>query len=224
MARFHTNESSHRPYVILNAAMTLDGKIATRTGDSRLSSIADLREVHKLRSGVDAVMIGIGTQINDDPRLTTRLAKGKNPMRVVVDSLARTSPRSRILVGEGRTVIAVTERAPEDRVAELRAKGAIVIRCGTKQVNLKRLLTKLQETGVRRILLEGGGNLNYSMLTGRMVDEIRVTIAPFVVGGDESKTLVEGLGVSRVSRAIRLSLLRTRPTGNELRVSYRVRN
>jgi 2,5-diamino-6-(ribosylamino)-4(3H)-pyrimidinone 5'-phosphate reductase len=218
------HEPVQRPFVILNAAMTLDGKIATRIGDSEISSSKDLREVHKLRARVDAVMVGIGTQLKDDPRLTVHRVKGKNPMRVVIDSLARTSPKSRVLTEDGHTVVAVTKRAPESRVVRLRGKGATVIRCGTRQVDLVSLLTKLREMGVRRLLLEGGGNLNYSMLTQGLVDEVRVTVAPLLVGGEKAKTLVEGVGIGEVRRAVRLSLVRIEHVGQELRVRYRVMN
>jgi len=224
MARSQKPDPVQRPYVILNAAMTLDGKIATRTGDSQISSSKDLREVHKLRAAVDAVMVGIGTQLKDDPRLTVHRLKGKNPMRVVVDSLARTSPRSRMLSEVGQTVIAVSKRTPESRVARLRARGATVLRCGTKRVDLVRLLTMLRQMGVRRLLVEGGGILNYSMLTERLVDEVRVTIAPFVVGGENAKTLVEGLGIGKVNGAIKLSLIQAERVGRELKVRYKVMN
>lgn len=224
MARSQKPDPVQRPYVILNAAMTLDGKIATRTGDSQISSSKDLREVHKLRAAVDAVMVGIGTQLKDDPRLTVHRLKGKNPMRVVVDSLARTSSRSRMLSEVGQTVIAVSKRTPESRVARLRARGATVLRCGTKRVDLVRLLTMLRQMGVRRLLVEGGGNLNYSMLTERLVDEVRVTIAPFVVGGEKAKTLVEGFGIGKVKGSIKLSLIQAERVGRELKVRYKVMN
>ncbi len=225
MDRFPEAESHKRPDVILTAAMTLDGKIATRGGDSRISSLSDLKKLHRLRSRADAVMIGRGTQLTDNPRLTVRQAKGRNPVRIVVDSLARTSTNTRIFSAKGgSTIIAVSQRAPRARVERLRLKGARVIRCGTEHVDLKKLLQTLRTIGIRRVLLEGGGNLNWSMLVGKLVDEIQVTVAPFVVGGREATTLVEGLGVGRMSHAIRLSLVRTKRIGNEVVLSYKVRN
>lgn len=225
MDRFLQAESHKRPDVILTAAMTLDGRIATRGGDSRISSVSDLKKLHRLRSRSDAVMIGRGTQLTDNPRLTVRQAKGRNPVRIVVDSLARTSTNSRIFSAKGgSTIIAVSQRAPRARVERLRLKGARVIQCGTRHVDLKKLLQTLRAIGVRRVLLEGGGNLNWSMLAGKLVDEIQVTIAPFVVGGKKATTLVEGFGVGRIGHAIRLSLVRMNRNGNEVVLRYRVRN
>ncbi len=225
MGRFQAAESYRRPHVILNAAMTLDGKIVTRSGDSRISSHADLIQLHKLRSRADAVMIGIGTQLNDNPLLTVRRTKGKNPIRIVVDSLARTPPKSRIFSAkECRTIIAVSKSAPNTRTEKLEQKGAKVIRCGTRYVDLRALLATLHTMGINRILLEGGGRLNWSMLAAKLVDEMRVTVAPFVVGGEKATTLVEGFGVGRISHAVRLSLMKTTRNGNELVLTYRVRN
>jgi 2,5-diamino-6-(ribosylamino)-4(3H)-pyrimidinone 5'-phosphate reductase len=218
-------ESYRRPHVILNAAMTLDGKIATRSGDSRMSSHADLKQLHIMRSRVDAVLIGIGTQLNDNPFLTVRQIKGRDPIRIVVDSLARTSPKSRIFSADGGcTIIAVSKKAPNTRIEKLRQKGAKVILCGTEYVDLRALLAVLYKMGIKRVLLEGGGRLNWSMLAGKLVDEMRVTIAPFVVGGEKATTLAEGFGVGKMSHAIRLSLAKTTRIGNELALSYTVRN
>lgn len=225
MGRFQPADSRKRPNVILSAAMTLDGKIATRSSDSRISSATDLKKLHRLRSRADAVMIGSGTQRRDNPRLTVRRIKGKNPVRIIVDSLARTSPNARTLSKEGgSTILAVSKRAPKTRVERLRLKGADVIRCGDQEVDLTKLLAVLQGMGIRRVLLEGGGKLNWSMLVHKLVDEIQVTVAPFVVGGKKATTLVEGLGVDRMSHAIRLTLIEANRVGNELVLNYKVRN
>jgi len=206
--------------------MTLDGKIATRSGDSRISSRVDLVKLHRLRAHVDAVMIGRGTQLCDDPKLTVRLAGGRNPHRVVVDSLCRTNPRSSVLsTPGGSTMIAVSEKAPNLRVKRMEKEGVTVIRCGNGgSVNLSVLLAKLHSFGVRRLLLEGGGRLNWSMLSGKLVDEIRITVAPFIVGGANATTLVEGLGVVMVPRAIKLTLAKIRRYGDEVLLTYLVRN
>ncbi len=224
MGRFQAAESHNRPNVILTAAMTLDGKIATRSGDSRISSQADLKQLHRLRSHADAVMVGRGTQLNDNPRLTVRRTQGRNPVRIIVDSLARTSPKSGIFSAKGGgNIIAVSKRAPNTRVKRLQQRGAKVIRCGTERVDLNTLLATLYTMGIRCVLLEGGGKLNWSMLVAKLVDEIRITVAPFVVGGEKATTLVEGFGVGRMSQAIRLSLEKSTRNGNELVLSYRVR-
>jgi len=205
--------------------MTLDGKIATKSGDSHISSNQDLRHLHRMRAKADAVMIGIGTQLKDDPLLTVRRVKGRNPVRVIIDNLAKTPPASRIFsVKEGRIIIAVSNKAPATRVAKLRRAGAEVIHCGIERVNLSKLLTKLRSEGIRSILLEGGGGLNWSMVSRGLVDEVMVTVAPVIAGGEKATTLVEGAGVRDMNRGIKLSLKGAKRAGDELVLSYRVEN
>jgi len=208
----------------LKAAMTLDGKIVTESGDSKISSTADLKLLHKLRAEVDAVMIGSGTQLSDNPLLTVRHVTGKNPIRIVIDSLARTSGQSKVLSTGGTTIIAVSRRAPDRRVRKLRSAGAKVVCCGQNHVNLKALLGKLYDMGIRSLLLEGGGGLNWHMLASNLVDKLQITIAPFLVGGEKAKTLVEGKGVGRIDQAVKLSLRSTTRIGNELVLNYKVNN
>ncbi len=223
MGHSQATEAYHRPRVILNAAMTLDGKIATTSGDSRISSNADLRRVHKLRSEVDAIIVGIGTLISDNPRLTVRRVNGTNPFRVVVDSLARTPPTSRIFASkDGKTIVAVSRKAPNMRVKRLEERGAKIVRCGSPRVDLRALLARLHSMGVERVLLEGGGKLNWSMLANHLVDEIRITVAPLIVGGEKATTLAEGVGVSKMSEAIKLSLRDVERRRNELVLNYGV--
>ena len=218
------SRSYRRPKVTLKAAMTLDGKIVTKSGDSKISSAADLKLLHRLRSEVDAVMIGSGTQLSDNPLLTVRHVTGKNPMRIVIDSVARTSGKSKILSAAGTTIIAVSRRAPERRVRKLKSAGAKVVCCGLNHVNLKAFLGKLYDMGIRSLLLEGGGGLNWHMLAGNLVDELQITVAPFLVGGEKAKTLVEGEGVGKMGQAIKLSLRSTMRNGNELVLNYKVNN
>ena len=221
----HSREPKHneKPYVILIAAMTLDGKIASKSGDSRISSAEDLKELHQLRSHTDAVMIGIGTELNDNPHLTVRNVKGRSPTRIVVDSSARTPPNSRILSKAGPPVIiATSKKASKDRVQELRQAGAAVISCGTKRVDLRTLLGRLRRKGIKSILLEGGGNLNWSMLANGLVDEMRITVAPLIIGGREATTLVEGGGIASTEQAIRLELTKRTSRGDEIVLNYKV--
>lgn len=212
-----------RPYVILNAAMTLDGKIATVAGDSRISCSADLDRTHKLRAGVDAVMIGVGTVLADDPSLTVRRAKGKNPIRIVIDSEAKTPLNARILCGPAKTIVATTTRAPKKKIEKLRSRGAEPITCGSKKVDLKELLRKLRARGVRRLLLEGGSTLNWGMLERGLVDEVRVAISPRIVGGAAARTLVGGVGFRRVPQGVKLKLQSARRVGTDLLLTYKVK-
>jgi 2,5-diamino-6-(ribosylamino)-4(3H)-pyrimidinone 5'-phosphate reductase len=199
--------------------MTLDGKIATASGDSRISSNEDRARVHKLRAKSDAIVVGISTILADDPLLTVRFAKGKNPTRVVVDSQARIPLNSKIIrTGDDvRTIIAVTRNAPKENIQKLRDSGAEVLVTGEGSgfsaavphgVNLKELFDKLHKLGFKSVLVEGGGELNWSLMQLGLVDQVIVTIAPRVVGGRLATTLFEGDGVSRISEGISLKLTR----------------
>ncbi len=212
-----------RPYVILNAGMTLDGKIATKSRDTKISCYEDLIRVHILRSKVDAVMVGINTVLNDDPRLTVHKIKSKKqPIRIVVDSRARTPLHSRILNNEAKTIIATTKLADKSKIKKLEEKGAEVIICGEKKVDLIKLMEILYDKGIRKLLLEGGGTLNWSMLKHRLVDEVIVAIAPVIVGGKDAVTLVDGEGFNLVEEGIKLKLRRYYILGEDLILEYEV--
>jgi 2,5-diamino-6-(ribosylamino)-4(3H)-pyrimidinone 5'-phosphate reductase len=211
-----------RPHVILSAAMTLDGKIATTGGDSKISCDADLIRLHRLRSKVDAVMVGVGTVLADDPSLTVRRVRGKNPVRVVVDGKGKTPATARVLRENAKTIIAVSRGAKREKIEKLRSTGAEIIVAGERRVNLRRLLNRLWSAGIRRLLLEGGSTLNWNMLKEGLVDEIRVCIAPYVVGGENAKTLVGGRGFPRIKRGVKLRLKKTGRVGSDLLLIYRV--
>ena len=216
--------NNQRPSVTLAGAMSLDGKIATRTGDSGISSPRDLRALHKVRSTHDAVMIGVRTLLHDDPCLTVRHVKGKSPIRIIVDSAARTPPNARIFrPGSPRVIVAVSSHASKGRVDRLRQAGANVIPAGRNKVNLRTLLTHLHQLGIRSILLEGGGTLNWSMVSNQLVDNIKLTVAPFIIGGSQATTLVDGDGVSKINRAIKFTPVSVRRQGEEIVLSYRVK-
>ncbi len=204
--------------------MSLDGKIATRSGDSRISSKIDLCALHKLRSQSDAVMIGIRTELIDNPLLTVRYVKGRNPIRVIVDSSARTPLKAKIFRTDPSSVfIAISGKASKSKVARLQRAGATIIRCGRSEINLKMLLRALYRQGVRRIVLEGGGILNWSMLREGLVDDVRVTISPILIGGDRATTLVEGIGMPTIIKSFQLRLLRVRRLRNEISLEYKVK-
>ncbi len=214
-----------RPYVILNAAMSLDGKIATYTGDSRMSSPADLRRVHRLRASVDGIMVGMRTLLRDNPKLTVRSAKDRRPYRIIVDSNAQT-PLTSYVVRTAReipTIVAVTSRAPKNRIEILERRGVKVFVCGEgRLVSVKILLQILRKLGIRKILLEGGGALNWSMLSTGLLDEISVSITPRILGGEKAVTLVEGKGTPLVKNGVKLKLLNTTKYGPDLVVRYKV--
>src|SRR5229473_6753282 len=214
-----------RPYVILNAAMSLDGKIATYTGDSRMSSPADLRRVHRLRASVDGIMVGMRTLLRDNPKLTVRSAKDRRPYRIIVDSNAQT-PLTSYVVRTAReipTIVAVTSRAPKNRIEILERRGVKVFVCGEGPlVSVKILLQTLSKLGLRKILVEGGGALNWSMLSSGLVDEVSVAITPRILGGEKGVSLVEGKGTPLVKDGVKLKLLNAAKYGPDLVVRYKV--
>ena len=213
--------------VLINAAMTIDGKIATNLGDSKISTKQDLRRLHRLRSSVDAVIIGISTVIADNPRLTVRLVKrhGTTPVRIIVDSIGRIPLDSKILKSASKinTIVAVTKRASDERVDKIKSAGAIVIVAGTKTVDLKELFFILKKMGFNKILVEGGGELNWSILQLGIVNELMVTIAPRIIGGRTATTLVEGDGYKRVSDGIKMELIKvSRQNNGEVVLYYKM--
>jgi len=227
MALAMQSSRNSRPYVVLNAAMSIDGKIATYTGDSRMSSPADLRRVHRLRASVDGIMVGLRTLLRDDPKLTVKFARGRKPHRIIVDSNAQT-PLTSYVVRTAReipTIVAVTSRAPKNRIESLERRGVRVSVCGKGPlVSVKILLQTLRKLGIQKILLEGGGALNWSMLSSGLVDEVSVAITPTILGGEKAVSLVEGKGVGLVKDAVKIKLLRTAKYGPDLVVHYRVQN
>lgn len=213
-----------KPYVILNAAMTLDGKIATKTGSSEISGREDLIRVHKLRKEVDAIMVGINTLLVDDPRLTVHKIEAKpedNPVRIVVDSKARTPLDFRILSEDAPTIIATTENADPEKIDALKKK-VTVLKCGEDMVNLKVLMKELTRRGIKTLMLEGGSTLNYSMLKNGLVDEVMVCVAPMIVGGVHAKTLVDGEGIDNMSNAIKLKFKKSYFLGEDMILEYKV--
>jgi len=213
-----------KPYVILNAAMTLDGKIATKTRDSEISSLEDWDRVYRLRSEVDALMIGINTLLTDNPKISLKYPRKKPLIKVVVDSLARTPENAKILQNKDGSiiVIAVTENASKDKVEKLRKAGAEIIFAGSgKKVDLKHLLRSLWNMGVRSVMVEGGGTLNWSLISEGLVDEVRVSIAPIIVGGKDSLTLVEGEGYDKVKDGFKLKLTNIEVVGGDVVLTYK---
>lgn len=195
------------PFVVLKTAMTLDGKIATYTGESQwITSEASRLRVHEYRDIYDSILVGIGTVLRDDPSLTTRLPDrtGKNPVRVIVDSQARTPLTAKVVTdGKARTIIAVTEQAPLDRVNALKKAGVEVITAGDgEHVDLRTLMAKLGQMEICSVFVEGGGRINFSLIKEGLVDKVYAFIAPKVIGGSEALTPVEGEGFASLHDAV----------------------
>lgn len=215
--------------VIVNSAMTVDGKIATHQGDSAISSKDDLIRVHKLRDSVDGIIVGISTVLADNPRLTIRLGrkqpKEKHLTRIIIDSMGRIPLDSQILrtASKIKTIVAVTKLAHMNVRRKIKKTGAIVIVAGTNTVDLKRVLWTIQKMGIKKILVEGGGEINWSLFSLGIVNELIVTIAPRIVGGRQATTLVEGEGYSRVSQGLKLQLKKVRmQNSGELVLHYKL--
>lgn len=200
---------TERPFVLLKLAMTLDGKIATRTGDARWISSEHSRElVHELRARYSAVGVGVNTVIADDPRLNARNAEGPDGARFVFDSKGRTPGDSRIftLSSPAPTVMAVGEDVPGDRLNKFEEREAKVwkIRKEEGRLALDRLLERMGEAGYDSLLVEGGGEIAWSFLDRNLVDKIRFFFSPKIVGGREAVPSVGGKGRARVKDAVEI--------------------
>jgi len=211
-----------RPKVILSAAMTLDGKIATKTGDSKLSSKQDKVRIHKLRLKVDAILVGSNTVKRDDPLLTVRHTKGKNPIRIILDSKANIDQKSQIIKTCKKipTIIAVSKKASRKNIDKLKKYPLEIIIKGNKLVNIKNLLRILSKKKIKTLLVEGGGTVNWEFVKQGLVDEIIITITPYLVGGKNAITLVDGEGFSLIQKAKKLKLKKTCRLGNEIVLHY----
>jgi len=219
---FFTWVTERRPFVTLKVAMSLDGKIAGWNRSSRwITGEEARREAHRLRSESDAVVVGIATVLQDDPELTVRLDVPwqREPLRVVVDSQARTPLSARVLAARspGRTLIAVTESAPRDQARALEDRGATVLRLPSRdgRVDLTALMAELARREVTALLLEGGGELNAGFLEAGLVDRVAVFVAPMLLGGQSAPTPVGGPGRG-LKEAFRLVGMSVRPVGADL--------
>jgi diaminohydroxyphosphoribosylaminopyrimidine deaminase/5-amino-6-(5-phosphoribosylamino)uracil reductase len=218
---FFTAIRWRRPHVILKCAMTLDGKIAAFDRQARWITGEDARwQAHRMRSQSDAVVIGIGTAVTDDPALTVRLGTPwpREPLRVVVDSRARLPLDARVIdAGDpGRVIVAVADEAPGDRRARLGARGVTVLSCKSRdgKVDLADLASRLYAMDVMGILLEGGSALNGAFVEADLVDRVAVFIAPMLVGGAAAPTAVGGHGRA-LGAALQLESVTMTPVGRD---------
>ncbi len=187
------------PYIVLKAAMTLDGKIASVSGQSKWISGAESRlKVHEFRNIYDGILVGIGTILADDPELTVRMiSDGKNPIRIIVDTHARIPLKSKVITdGKANTIIVVAENAPQDKINLLLEAGVevIAIRQCASGIDLAALLAVLGERGITSILVEGGATVNASFLEAGLVDKVHWFVAPKFIGGNAAPGPVGGIG------------------------------
>lgn len=227
---FRVAQRERRPFVLYKTAMSLDGKIAVRTGRSRWITGETARDrVHRWRDQFDAVAVGINTVLLDDPLLTTRIDGGRTPRKVVFDSVARTPTTARLFDEDpqgvpGRVTVFVTDDAPAARVAALRDRGAEVVAVSAQRgrPDVAAALAELHARDVTSLLLEGGGTLAWDFFACRSVDRVAWFIAPKLLGGSAAGPL-GGLGVASVDEAFTLDGVRTETIGHDLLVTGKVR-
>ena len=215
-----------RPYVLAKWAMTLDGKTAVAGGDGRWISSKDSRaHVHEVRGRVDAILVGVGTALIDDPELTARPPGPRTPTRIVLDSEARLSDRSKLVrtAREVPTLVVTGPNAPGSRTNALRAAGCEVLSLsGSLRPSVDDLLTELGRRGMTNMLVEGGGAVLASFFEAGQVDEVDVFIAPLIEGGDHARTPVRGRGRQLMVDALRLCDVRHSSIGDDVRIQAQV--
>jgi len=218
-----------RPWVLFKSAMTLDGKVATRTGDSKwISSETSRATAHRWRASVDAVAVGVGTAIADDPQLTARVdGVTRQPRRVVFDSEARLPLDSQLatMAPDPPLTVVVSRAAPRAATDALEMAGAeIVVATGeNEQARVRSALDQLGAMGVTAILLEGGPHLAGAFLDAGQIDEVRLFLAPVLLGGRTARDPIEGEGVERIDDALRALTLECDRVGDDVLVSARLR-
>ncbi len=208
------------PFVILKVAATLDGKIATREGDSKwISGEASRQFVHRLRDQVDGVLVGIGTVLKDDPQLTARILKGRDPYRIVLDSQLRIPENARV-IGDSpsKVIIATTGVAARDKIEKLEKKGVKILILDSKQgkVDLKHCLSKLGEMKIMSLMVEGGSQINGSFLDEGLIDKVLLFFSPKLIGDSQAPGIFGGHGKTVLKEAVFLNELRMRRIGEDV--------
>ena len=215
--------TTKRPFIVMKTAITLDGKIATKTGASRWVSSKETRKYsHHLRNVYDAILVGVSTVLVDNPKLTVRAVKKiKNPIRIILDTYAKTPIRADVLSREARTVIVVGEKAPKPRIEALEEAGAEIIKIPAKngKIDVKKLVKRLGAMRITSLLLEGGGEINASFVEAGLVDKALFIIAPKIFGGRNAKTCVEGEGIKLPAQAKELCDLQIARIGPDIFIS-----
>lgn len=209
--------TTKKPFVILHSAMSLDGRIATKTGESKyISGKESLRHVHKLRDNVDAILIGINTVLKDNPYLTSRKKGGKDPLRVILDSKLRIPTDANVLQDENALVVA-TEGHDKKTMTELKKKriDVFIAKSKNNRIDLNDLMTFLGKKGISSLLVEGGSSVSASFIKEKLVDKFLVTIAPKIIGGD-GIPIIESLGIEKLFDVVRVDIKTISRVGKDI--------
>ncbi len=206
--------------VIINCAASVDGKIALPSGEqTKISSEDDMERVHRLRASVDAILVGIGTVLSDDPKLTVKkeYADGKNPLRVVLDSNLRTPTDARVLDGMAPTIIFNSIRDGKYGNAEL-------VRCKETDgfLDLRQVMAELEKRGAETLMVEGGGTVIWNFLKEGMADELYIFVGDMVIGGRDSPTMADGEGAKSLDEIIRLRRIEVKSMKGGILLRYEV--
>jgi diaminohydroxyphosphoribosylaminopyrimidine deaminase / 5-amino-6-(5-phosphoribosylamino)uracil reductase len=209
------------PYVTLKAAVTLDGRMAARTGDSRWITGPEARKhAHRLRDQSDAILVGVGTVLSDDPALTVRHVEGRDPLRAVLDSTLRTPPQARMLDGSSRaaTLLFHGPDVDPERARALRSRGAVLCEVprGEHGLQLEAVLRELARRDVVRLLVEGGPRLHGALLDAGFVDHAAVFVAPRILGDAAARPMAEGRARATIAEALRILSPRVRSFGGDV--------
>ncbi len=223
-----------RPFTFINSAMSADGKISTKKRKQvKISGKTDFDRVDELRATSDAVMVGIGTILSDDPSLTVkseerrkrRAAQGldENPARIVVDSKARMPLTADLFKkGTGKRIIVVSKAAPTERVEALKEKADVIV-AGSEEVDLAEMARELKKRGICRLMVEGGATLNWAMARAGLVDQISVFVGNFIIGGKDAPTFMDGEGISDRADAMELQLIKYEPMDEGIVLTWKVK-
>ena len=215
-----------KPYVLIVSEVTIDGKLTLARGVSskeimKLMDEEANRYLHSIRARCDGIMVGSNTVRIDNPNLTVRYVEGKNPTRVIPASTGNIPLTANVLkTGVAPTVVAVSEKAPPERLKALRATGADVIVAGKDKVDFPLLFEKLYDMGMRRLMVEGGATVNWELIKQGLVDEIRLIHLPVVVGSSDAPSLVEGEGFRELSSVKRFRIKNVFRCGNQIVTEY----
>jgi len=215
-----------RPYVLIVSEVTIDGKLTLAKGVSskeimKLMDEEANRYLHQIRAECDGIMVGANTVRIDNPNLTVRYVEGENPIRVIPTSTGDIPLDANVLNTDvAPTVIAVSERAPADRVRAFKEKGAEVVVAGKERVDFVELLKKLKQMGIEKLMVEGGSSVNWELIKNDLVDEIRLIHLPVVVGGDDVPSLTSGEGFKTLDAVKRFRIKRVFQCGNQVITEY----